>query len=47
MSCILIKYTYDQNFELIQPLVQKYNTLFFYKMDTWRPYLKSDRAEIR
>jgi hypothetical protein len=24
MSCILIRYTYDKNLEMIQPLVQEY-----------------------
>jgi hypothetical protein len=31
MSCILIRYTDDENLELIQPLVQEYSTLFFFQ----------------
>jgi hypothetical protein len=47
MSCILIRYTYDKNLELIQPLAGVIALWFFFKMATWRPYLKFDRAEIQ
>jgi hypothetical protein len=42
MSCILIRCTYDNNLEMIQPLL-----CWFSKMATWRQYLKSDWAEIQ